>query len=180
MKALLEGPRVRLRALEPEDLSIMYTIENDTTTWDVCNLNVPYSYHVLKQYITDTQYDLYADKQLRLMIVRLSDGAVIGAIDLSNFEPFHSRAEVGIVILETYRGEGYATEALRLLCEYAFDFLNMNQLCAHVSMQNSRSMQLFQSCGFVQCGLLKQWWKVQGDYQDVLIMQQLRPNKRKI
>lgn len=180
MKSLLEGTRVRLRALEPEDLSIMYAIENDTTTWDVSNLNVPYSRHVLEQYITNTQYDFYADKQLRLMIERISDSEVLGAVDFSDFEPLHSRAEVGIVLLEKYRGQGYASEALRLLCEYAFDFLCLNQLTSHISTENKNSLLLFQSCGFVPCGTLKRWWNVGGDFQDVVLLQYLRPNRERI
>mgnify|MGYP001201093643 FL=1 len=33
--------RVRLRAMEPEDLEIMYAMENDPQTWDVTNFSVP-------------------------------------------------------------------------------------------------------------------------------------------
>ena len=39
--------RVRLRAMEPEDLEIMYAMENDPQTWDVTNFSVPYSKYVL-------------------------------------------------------------------------------------------------------------------------------------
>ena len=38
----LQGPHIQLRALEPEDLDMMYTIENDTSLWDVSNRQVPY------------------------------------------------------------------------------------------------------------------------------------------
>ena len=35
--------RIRLRALEPEDLDELYQIENDRRLWDVGLTNVPYS-----------------------------------------------------------------------------------------------------------------------------------------
>ena len=64
------GMQVHLRAMEPEDLEVLYQMENDPSTWDVSNFSVPYSKYVLKQYIENSQCDMFADKQLRLMIVR--------------------------------------------------------------------------------------------------------------
>lgn len=50
-KSYFCNERVRLRAMEPEDLEVMYAMENDSQTWDVTNFTVPYSRFVLKQYI---------------------------------------------------------------------------------------------------------------------------------
>ena len=36
-------PSIRLRAIEPEDLDLLYLIENDTRLWNVGTTNVPYS-----------------------------------------------------------------------------------------------------------------------------------------
>lgn len=76
--------RVRLRAMEPEDLEIMYAMENDPQTWDVTNFSVPYSKYVLRQYMENSQCDMFADRQLRMMIVRREDDAVVGTIDITD------------------------------------------------------------------------------------------------
>ncbi len=197
----LQGPHIQLRALEPEDLELMYTIENDTTLWDVSNRQVPYSREVLRQYIINSQADLYADKQVRLMMelrdtqeiagkqpTRETAGKqptpdiagkrptrlTVGAIDLFNFEPLHRHAEVGICVLQAYQGKGYATEALQLLCDYAFRFLCLEQLVAHIATENTHSMQLFSSCGFTPCGTLKRWWNVEGSFKEVTLLQRLK------
>ena len=81
----LQGPHIQLRALEPEDLDMMYTIENDTSLWDVSNRQVPYSREVLRQYIINSQADLYADKQVMLMMELRTTHETVGAIDLFNF-----------------------------------------------------------------------------------------------
>lgn len=172
----LQGPHLQLRALEPEDLDMMYTIENDTTLWDVSNRQVPYSREVLRQYIINSQADLYADKQVRLMMELRTTHETVGAIDLFNFEPLHRHAEVGIAVLQTHQSKGYATEALQLLCDYAFRFLGMEQLVAHIASDNTCSMQLFSTCGFTPCGTLKRWWNVEGTFKDVTLMQQLKKN----
>jgi len=66
---------------------------------------------------------------------------------------------------------------LKLLCEYAFDFLSLSQLYAHVMTDNEVCVKLFTSCGFVQCGLLKNWLQVEGCYKDALLLQCLNPKK---
>ena len=166
--------RVRLRAMEPEDLEIMYAMENDPQTWDVTNFSVPYSKYVLRQYMENSQCDMFADRQLRMMIVRREDDAVVGTIDITDFAPMHSRGEVGSAIRKEYQGNGYASDALRLLCDYAFGFLFLKQLVVHVAADNEASLRLFGSCGFVQCGLLKEWWFAGGKFKDVVLMQCIR------
>ena len=157
-KSYFCSERVRLRAMEPEDLEVMYAMENDSQTWDVTNFTVPYSRFVLKQYIENSECDMFADRQLRMMIVRAEDDALIGTIDITEFSPMN----------------GYAKEALRLLCDYVFSFLYLKQLIVHISVDNEASICLFESCGFVRCGLLREWWRVGGCYKDVVLLQLLR------
>ena len=168
------GMQVRLRAMEPEDLEVLYQMENDPSTWDVSNFSVPYSKYALKQYIENSQCDMFADKQLRLMIVRCSDGEVVGTVDVTDFAPMHSRGEVGIAVRKSFRENGYAREALNLLCDYLFGFLFVHQLTAHVAVDNEASRHLFASAGFVECGRLKEWWFADGCFKDVLLLQRLR------
>ena len=66
---LLENGNIRLRAVEPEDLDRLYSWENNTRLWDVGNTRNPYSRYILKQYIINSDKDIYENKQLRLMIV---------------------------------------------------------------------------------------------------------------
>lgn len=167
------GNRIRLRAMEPEDLSLIYDIENDPQQWYISNFTVPYSRYVMKQYMENTQYNIYTDKQLRLIIVGRDDDVPVGIIDVTEFMPMHARAEVGIVIKEEFRGLGYAKEALELICDYAFCYLHLRQLTAHVVSDNEPSMRLFTSCGFVRCGLLKDWLFVEGVYKDVALLQRI-------
>ena len=80
-----EDTDIRLRALEPEDLDWLYTLENDETLWGVGCSNVPYSRYALKSYIAESRHDIYADGQLRLVAVLKATGAVVGCVDLVDF-----------------------------------------------------------------------------------------------
>lgn len=50
-QSFLMNDRIYLRAVEPEDMDIMYEMENDPSMWDISNFTVPYSRYVLRQYI---------------------------------------------------------------------------------------------------------------------------------
>lgn len=174
-QTFLMSDRVYLRAVEPEDLDLMYEMENDPAMWDVGSFTVPYSRYVLRQYIESSQSDMFTDKQLRLMIVRREDDCVLGTIDVTDFVPLHSRGAVGIAVHQRFRQDGYAADGLRLLCDYAFGFLCINQLYAHVPANNETSMRLFISCGFTQSGLLKDWIQVKDGFRDAALLQLLNP-----
>ena len=107
---------VRLRAMEPEDLDALYRIENDRDVWDVGENNVPYSRYILHDYIANASADIYADKQVR-MVVENEDGLLVGVADVVNFCPSHARAEVSIVICREHRKKGYARAAIRQIVE---------------------------------------------------------------
>lgn len=163
------APTISIRALEPEDLEFLYTIENEPKLWMVSNSNVPYSRYVLHEYIASSTNDIYKDGQVRLMIV---DGAGhnVGVIDLTNFDPRHHRAEVGIVIASAYRGQGYAQEALRMLTQYARQGLRLHQLYALVSASNESSLRLFAAAGFECIARLSDWlWEAE-KYVDAYVM----------
>lgn len=174
MTSYLINERIRLRALEPEDIDFLYAVENDPAHWIVSGVTEPYSRYTLRRYIETSQNDLYADRQLRLMIVDLEDGHQIGAVDLSDYDPYHQRAAVGIVVEASSRCLSYGTQALDLLCEYSFGYLHLHQLYAYVASDNVASLSLFHKCGFVCSGELKDWLNTSVRiYQSVYLLQKI-------
>ena len=125
----LKSDRMMLRAPEPEDLELMYAMENDTALWGAGDTLLPYSRYTLRAYLEQSKQDLFAERQARFVIT-LPSGEAVGMIDLAAYDPLNSRAEVCIGVLGKYRGQGLASEALRLLCEYSFGRLNVHQLYA--------------------------------------------------
>lgn len=103
---------VLLRPLEPEDLELLYTIENDATLWDVCDDTTPYSRYALRQYIANQPQDLHQCRELRLIIVERQTSAPIGIVDLVNYSPKNQRAEISIALLRHKRGKGYGEKAI--------------------------------------------------------------------
>lgn len=169
----LNGEKVRLRAVEPEDLEVMYEMENDPEMWDISNFVEPYSRHLLREYIEQNCNDVFADKQLRLMVELKENHTIAGTIDLDNFEPRHRRAGVGIAIRRAYRGQGIAQEALELLIDYTGRFLRLHQLYAYIPVENEVSRRLFRAAGFREVTVLEDWiWK-ENRYASVILSQRI-------
>ena len=149
-------PTIHLRAIEPEDLDVLYTIENDTKVWNVSTTNVPYSRYVLYDYVANAKNDIYADKQVRMMIEDEHHN-VVGIVDIINFDPKNMRAEVGIVITQDYRNKGYALATITRIKAYAANILHLHQLYACITKDNERSLALFEKSGFIKSNELKEW-----------------------
>ena len=168
----LQGEHMYLRALEPSDLDFLYQLENDESIWEVSNTTTPYSKFVLKQYLDNAHRDIYEVKQLRLAIYLKSKEAVIGLIDLFDFEPKHKRVGLGIGIAsEEERGKGYAAEAIQLTCKYAFAHLDVHQLYANITSDNKKSIHLFGKLGFQKSGVKKDWIFSEGTFKNELLYQ---------
>lgn len=164
------GNGVTLRALEPEDLDTLYKIENDTELWQVGVTNVPYSRYTLHEYIANAAGDIYTDKQVR-MIAENAEGHIVGIVDITEFDPRHMRAELGIVIQKPFRRQGYATAALRSIIGYAKDVIHLNQLYAVVDSENRASLEFFKKSGFSAETTLKDWLFTGKNYRNAVLMQ---------
>lgn len=168
----LKDELISLRSPEPEDLELMYVMENDTALWSVGNATLPYSRYTLREYLEQSRQDLFSERQARF-VIELKDGEAAGMIDLADFDPLNSRAEVCIGLLGQHRGKGIATRALTLLGEYAFKKLHINQLFAFIPEWNKESLGLFEKNGFKKSALLKQWQRTDKGFDNVFLVQKL-------
>lgn len=162
--------KISLRAIEPEDLDMLYDIENDRSLWNVGVTNVPYSRYVLHEYLAETSGDIYTDKQVRLMIEN-ADREVVGMVDVINFSPSHLRAELGIIVKREHRCRGYAHDALHEVIAYSRDILHLHQLYALAAASNTAALRLFETTGFGQKHLLKDWLFDGRTYHDAYLYQ---------
>ena len=163
---------IKLRAVEPEDLELLYEWENNQSYWSISNTITPFSRYNLKQYIENSHKNIYETGQLRLMIDYIDDKKTIGTIDVFEFDPFHKRAGIGILIAdESYRKKGFASMSLTCLLNYCFETLKLHQVFCNVISNNVESIDLFMKQGFVKSGTKKDWIKTDNGYLDEFMFQ---------
>lgn len=173
---LLENEKIRLRAVEPEDLDRLYVWENNPQLWDVGNSRNPYSRFVLRQYISQSDSNIYESKQLRLMMVSMATGETVGTVDLFDFDIHNSRIALGLFVDVAFQGKGYAKSSLGLIEEYVFDYLKINQLYVHIAENNIASLHMFEQENFEKTGLLKDWIKTADGFENIVLFQQFLAN----
>lgn len=170
----LKGNNVYLRALEPEDLDFLFSVENDEEFWEISTTLAPFSRFILKQYLKNSTKDIYEVKQLRLVICTLED-IPIGMIDLFDFDPKNKRAGLGILISDKIKHDkGYGGEALKLLCDYCFSHLDLHQVYANIGSENIKSIHVFEKNGFACAGTKKEWNFINGKFRDELLFQLIK------
>ena len=161
-----------LRALEPDDLDILYDTENDKSLWKYSNTSSPFSKHSLKKFIENSHLDIIEHKQVRLV---LSDknNLPFGFIDLFKYDMINKRAGVGIIIFEKYRSRGLGSISLDLIENYVKKYIPIHQLYANISTENIESIKLFEKHGYLKVGNKKDWIFYNNKYFDELLYQKI-------
>jgi RimJ/RimL family protein N-acetyltransferase len=111
-----------------------------------------------------------AKKQSYAIVEKGSD-ELLGNCGLFEIDPVHRSAEVGIFLGDDLRrGGGYGTEALKLLCDYGFNILNLRSINLRTYSYNARAMASYAKVGFKEAGRLRKAHFYAGEYHDVIIM----------
>ena len=82
---MLKGNKIKLRAVEPSDATLIYLWENDVENWKFTNTDSPLSMFDIYQLIEE-QRVVRESGQLRLMILENMSDLVLGAVDLYNID----------------------------------------------------------------------------------------------
>lgn len=199
----LEGRLIRLRAVEPDDVDVLYAWENDPAIWAVSGTTEPFSREQILRFVERQLEgrDLFRSGQLRLMIeargaakkdtreagkkdtreeaAREPEGAsacfsTVGTVDLFEYDPLHGRAGLGILIYgEENRQKGYARDTVETLCRYARERLRMHQLWCGITSDNEASLRLFRTLGFSEAGTRRDWLWSPEGYRDEILFQKI-------
>lgn len=160
------GEKVCLRAIETEDCEILHALINDPETeYLLGGWSYPVSKHAQGKWFNDLPQDTTT---LRLIID--VGGHAIGTAILSDIDCKNGSAEIHIKIVhDQYGGKGYGSDAVRSLARYGFHELRLHCIYAQVSVHNTISQKMFERCGFIKEGVMRQRLFKRGKYIDVAI-----------
>jgi [ribosomal protein S5]-alanine N-acetyltransferase len=158
----IDAARVAVRAVAKPDLADLHEVNGD----DEVTRFLPYATWRTPE---DAASWLARMQALRangsgeqLVIERTSDRKVIGTVLVFKHDEASSRVELGYVLGRAHWRRGYATEALRAVCEHCFSALGMRRIEAEVHADNTASNALLLALGFTHEGLLRQRWVARG------------------
>ena len=172
---MLQGKRVRLRAIERDDLKRLHELYRQV---DLVLLGDghwrPSPLAAYEKY-----FDKHVEDSDRAEFVIEADGKVIGDLNLHSRDNRSRVSSFGVGIYDReYLGKGYGREAIALLLDWAFDDRNFDRIWLTTWATNERAIRCYQALGFVQEARLRRHIFLDGEYVDELIMGLLRDEWR--
>ena len=104
-------------------------------------------------------------------IITLEDDKLIGTVGLERIDHIHRTATLGIFIGDKeYLSKGYGTEAIRLLLDYGFNYMNLHSIKLDLLSFNKRALKCYKKCGFRENGRIRENRFINGNYYDTISM----------
>lgn len=173
--ARLFGERIMLREYSKQDLPFIRQWCNDPEIVD--NLSdifvYPHTEYSTEQFLNSVLEG--KTEQKGFVIAHKDTAEYIGQIDLFKLDWKNRSAELGIVVgIKKYLGNGYGSEAIKVLQHFAFNRLNLNRLQLEVHDFNERAYKCYLKCGFKEEGRLREKTYMNGRYSDTICMSILK------
>ncbi|WDT75387.1 MAG: GNAT family protein [Candidatus Manganitrophus sp.] len=172
----LEGKRIYLREVRPSDVNERYYrwMNDPEITRFLESRFAPNAIENLRDYVAGKLGDR---DNIFLAIVLKEEDRHIGNIKLGPIQWIHRLADIGLLIGEKdCWGKGYATEAIQLVSDYAFNVLNLHKVAAGCYGPNEGSARAFQKAGFIVEGVRKEQFYANGSYVDDILLGLIRPD----
>lgn len=166
----LAGEHVYLRPLEPGDAMKMHqNYHNQSELRRLTGVQRSVTFEHIQIYINKVNND---PDRAQFAICRQDNDDLIGDIALNEIEIRHNRsANLRIAIdQEGNTGRGFGTEAIRLLLDYGFGFLNLHRVELEVYTINPRAIRAYEKVGFVREGIKRKNWYYDHQYYDSIMM----------
>ena len=167
----LLGDRIYLSPLaaDEEEIELFAKWLNDFETSDyIGRSNAITTFEAEKEFLTKKALN---NKDIQLAIVTIDENKFIGTVSLENIDYINRTAILGIFIGdEENRNKGYGTEAIRLILDFGFNYINLNNIKLDLMEFNQRAYKCYQKCGFKEYGRRRKCRFINGKYYDKIEM----------
>ena len=146
---------VRLRTWTLADAPALAKLINNKKVQDNLRDGLPFPYgeEDAKAFLSAM---LASDPDQNLAFAIEADGELIGSISATRCANIHFRtAELGYYLGEPYWGKGFATEAVRQICDYIYRNTDIIRIFAEPFAYNTASCRVLEKAGFQLEGLLR-------------------------
>lgn len=161
-----EGQLVRLRAVEEDDLPKINEAIWDPEVSQFLSVAWPQSLAGTREWWERARN---SDREAPFAIETLA-GEFIGGCGLHEISSRNRSAILGIWLARAYWEKGFGTDAVRTLCRFAFQDMNLHRVGLGVLETNPRGVGAYEKVGFKEEGRLRRSMFVGGQYVDMIWM----------
>jgi RimJ/RimL family protein N-acetyltransferase len=161
---MIRGREVLLRPVEESDYPHIHRWMNHPDVWRNMDYEVPFS-------LVDVKEDIERSRSEGHPFTILVGDRPIGRIGLNQFRRRDRICSLYMYIGELdYLGRGHGRDATMTLLGYAFDRWDLNQVELWSLADNDRAIEMYERCGFVQEGRLRDRSFKEGHWVDHVVM----------
>ncbi|MFC4060465.1 GNAT family N-acetyltransferase [Planomonospora corallina] len=165
---MLRGERVLLRAVTKDDLAALHRLHEDVGTAVAAN-EEPWVPRTLEQTVARYEARKPDPGNVPFTVASLDGGQVLGSGSVWGIDTLNRNAHLGLSLLPEARGHGYATDALRVLCDYAFRIRGLHRLGLETLATNAAMIATAERAGFRREGTLRAHAWVTGSFVDEVL-----------
>lgn len=165
----LTTPRLTLRSIEPSDGPALFEIFSDREVMRYWS-SLPWIDPTQGVEFVESLRPLFVEGTLyQWGVVSTSKDSLIGTCTLAHLDLQNRRAEIGFILRRDHWGQGFMSEAVSKLLQFAFSELALHRIEADVDPRNAPSIRLLERLGFQREGYLRERWLVGDEINDTVM-----------
>lgn len=163
---VLKGNRVLLKAIEKDDLNVLYDIwcDEEVRKYDGLYSTVPSKEIIIKN------FGAFILGQKKYLSIINEENIVVGYITYEDVMDLTSTYILGITLGKDFWNKGYGQDSVKTLMKYLF----INKVAHRIELEvvdlNKGALRCYEKCGFRIEGKKRERYFYQGNYSDVIIM----------
>jgi UDP-4-amino-4,6-dideoxy-N-acetyl-beta-L-altrosamine N-acetyltransferase len=152
---------MEIRKLSENDLEARVAFLNDPRITDFIHLNGHIDIEGTRKW-----YQIIKNNNKRVDFSFMHENKIVGMGGLSDISDMDEHASLYIYMSPEFHGKGLGTQALKLLCSYGFNILNLRRIYLYTFVTNEVANHLYEKVGFVREGVLRKHTKKNGELVD--------------
>ncbi|PLR75706.1 RimJ/RimL family protein N-acetyltransferase [Bacillus sp. V3-13] len=177
---MINGENIYLRPLNPDDAKASLKLQTDNRNFferfSMIRTDDFYTLEAQIELIKSQNEKFNKDLEYNFGIFKNNDKTLIGTINL--FQVLRGSLQsafIGYFLDKNHNGNGYTTEAVKLIVDYGFDKLKLHRIEAGVMPHNIASTRVLEKSGFHKEGIAKQNVKINGKWEDHQVLAIINP-----
>lgn len=163
---MIYGKKIYMREIVKEDINILYDL---CTSENVMRYNGGQGFAPSRSYIIES-FSHFINPNKRALAIINNDIEVVGYMFFKKSSHTIDVYTIGITIGEKYWGQAYGKDAIKTLIKYLFKKKNAHKIELEVVSENVNAINLYKDCGFIEEGLKRSKYYLEGKYIDTIIM----------
>ena len=167
---VIETERLILRQINSLDVEDIFEIFSDAEVAKYEWFTPMKSHEDAMKFISRYRDEFEDEEEITWGIVLKENNKLIGTCCLGDFAEGARRCEIGYDIMQAEWNNGYATEAIKAVVDFAFKTMNLNRIEAFITPGNDASVSVLKKVGFIHEGIVRERDLIKGKLEDGIVM----------